>query len=552
MVGITSFQNSQVAQALYGSQKNINSSTAKIASGNKFSRAADNVAALAVATKMGTELSGLRAQQQNAAFSSSMLQIADGALDKISNMLQRQQSLAMMAKNGSLTDAQRGQLNQEFQALTDEINRVVGSTNFNGVQLIGGNSNSDVELAQLDSTAQALAGASNNVSSANSSAAIEAFDSSTGGSLQGNSGAGQLQFVNDNGVALSDGEFANVNSSVVGKFDNFTITDVNYGVSATVKASINGVEFSGTAVDGATSVIVSDGSGTNIELALTNFDLTDDATTSISQAQLNSDFANTSIQRTNVVNGVNFSGTALEGVVGGAGGSALVRVDDGTVNIGNFEYVGSNGVNDNTLSVEINGETYTATGVSDSIADGDVIRFENGDGQALQIDFTGLNNNIGNIRLNESDRNNFVNALNQGFARAGGNFNSGVGTGVDDIELELGDASTDALFDGQQLDISTVGGADTALNILGSALDRVTQLRADIGAQQSRIDSASEQISSEIQNLEFARANLADTDIVEESSTLAAAMIKAKASIAVQAQSNRLSGTLLNLINGNS
>ena len=67
-----------------------------------------------------------------------MLSVADGALSGISEILQRQKSLATQATSGSLTDTARGFLNQEFQNLKSEIDRIAQNTNFNGITLIDG------------------------------------------------------------------------------------------------------------------------------------------------------------------------------------------------------------------------------------------------------------------------------------------------------------------------------------------------------------------------------------------------------------------------------
>lgn len=531
MTSISSgYQNSLVAQSLYGARKSASSSMAKISSGSQITQASDNVAALSIATQMGFELSSMRAQYQNAAMSNAMLQVADGGLNQIGSMLNRQQELAMQAGNGSLTSEQRGFLNQEFQALSAEINRIAGNTNFNGVNLLNGGGNT-VQVAQSD----ALAAAFTAGSSAASTNAVQAFNTSTGASLLGNAAPGQLQFVDSGGNPLANGAFNSVNGAVSGQFDNFSISNVNYGVAATVTAEINGVQFSGVAADGATSVVVSDGRGTNIELSLSNFDLTNAGTANASQAQLNADFSNTSIQRTGTV-ATNFTGTALDGVTGGAGGAAMLRTADPNASIGNFQFIGNGGANNNILTVQVNGETYTATGVSDTITAGSVIRFERGDGQALQLDLTGLNNNIGNIRTNGNDRTNFVNALNEGFSRAGGS-----GSGI-------GNATTASLYQGQSLDISSAAGATSALGALGSALNSVTALRADVGAQQAQVDSTASQLQNAMINLESARAALADTDIAKESSSLVAAQLRAKMATAIMAQSNRMSGSMLSLL----
>ena len=131
--------------AAYFAQANLtkasddaSSSVARLSSGNRIVRASDDVAALATGTSLLSTVSALRAAQNNAAQGASLLQVADGALAQIQNILQQQKSIALQAGSGTLTNTDRGFLNQQFQALTQQINSLSDSTTFNGVQLING------------------------------------------------------------------------------------------------------------------------------------------------------------------------------------------------------------------------------------------------------------------------------------------------------------------------------------------------------------------------------------------------------------------------------
>lgn len=131
--------------AAYFAQANLtkasddaSSSVARLSSGNRIVRASDDVAALATGTSLLSTVSALRAAQNNAAQGTSLLQVADGALAQIQNILQQQKSIALQAGSGTLTNTDRGFLNQQFQALTSQINSLSDSTTFNGVSLING------------------------------------------------------------------------------------------------------------------------------------------------------------------------------------------------------------------------------------------------------------------------------------------------------------------------------------------------------------------------------------------------------------------------------
>ncbi len=129
----------------YYAQKNIgmasNSaslSIARLSSGSRIVRAADDVAAMSAGTSLQTNVTTLKMALINTSQGSSLLQVADGALSQITDILQRQKAIAVQAGSGSLSSAERSFLNQEFQNLTQEIDRLAGQTNFNGVNLLDG------------------------------------------------------------------------------------------------------------------------------------------------------------------------------------------------------------------------------------------------------------------------------------------------------------------------------------------------------------------------------------------------------------------------------
>ncbi len=139
--------------AAYNAQSNIgrasasaSSSIARLSSGERITRAADDVAALSVGTSLRTNITTLRQALVNTSQGSSLLQVADGALAQITDILQRQKSIAVQAGSGSLSATERGFLNQEFQNLSEEIDRLAGQTNFNGVNLLDGSLSERVDV----------------------------------------------------------------------------------------------------------------------------------------------------------------------------------------------------------------------------------------------------------------------------------------------------------------------------------------------------------------------------------------------------------------------
>lgn len=133
MLGINTNVASLTAQRnLSGSGNTLNNSIARLSSGLRVNSAKDDAAGLAIAERMGAQIRGFDVAARNANDGISLLQVADGAMGKISDNLQRMRELAVQAKNGSLNSADRTNLNREFTELANEVDRVTQGTTFNG------------------------------------------------------------------------------------------------------------------------------------------------------------------------------------------------------------------------------------------------------------------------------------------------------------------------------------------------------------------------------------------------------------------------------------
>jgi len=131
--------------AALGAQRNIgiasaaaSSSLSKLSSGSRVPQAKDDAAGLAIGSKLKSEVAGLTQASNNAAQAVSLLQIADGAMSTLGDVLQRMKALAVQSSSGQLADADRSLLNQEFTSLRSEVDRVSALTNFNGTSLLAG------------------------------------------------------------------------------------------------------------------------------------------------------------------------------------------------------------------------------------------------------------------------------------------------------------------------------------------------------------------------------------------------------------------------------
>jgi flagellin len=113
-------------------------STEKLSSGYKVNRAADDAAGLSISEKMRSQIRGLNKASSNASDGISAVQTAEGALNEVHSMLQRMNELATQAANDTNTDTDRNAIQKEVDQLTQEIDRVASTTQFNTMNLIDG------------------------------------------------------------------------------------------------------------------------------------------------------------------------------------------------------------------------------------------------------------------------------------------------------------------------------------------------------------------------------------------------------------------------------
>lgn len=135
MTTITSIDAQFTQSQIKKSSSAISESAANLSSGTKLNA---NVADLSVGTVLKTRVATLKTTVINAGQGKSLLNTAKGALETIGELLQKQKSLAVKAADDSLTSNERGFLNQEFQAIVTEIDRISDNTNFNGKNLLDG------------------------------------------------------------------------------------------------------------------------------------------------------------------------------------------------------------------------------------------------------------------------------------------------------------------------------------------------------------------------------------------------------------------------------
>lgn len=124
--------------ALTTNNRSMNTAMAQLSTGLRINSAKDDAAGLAIAQNMTAQIRGLDQAVRNANDAIGLLQTADGAMIEQTNMIQRMRELAIQAMNDTVSTTQKGYLNQEFEALKAEVDRIGQQTQWNGEDILTG------------------------------------------------------------------------------------------------------------------------------------------------------------------------------------------------------------------------------------------------------------------------------------------------------------------------------------------------------------------------------------------------------------------------------
>lgn len=123
---------------LRGTQLDLAKSLARLSSGFRINQASDDAAGLAVSENLKAQIRGSQKASQNALDGISLVQVAEGGLNEVSNMLIRLRELAIQAASDTVGDTERKFVDVEYQQLKNEIQRIAEVTTFNGTDLLNG------------------------------------------------------------------------------------------------------------------------------------------------------------------------------------------------------------------------------------------------------------------------------------------------------------------------------------------------------------------------------------------------------------------------------
>lgn len=466
-------------------------SLAKLSSGTRVVSAKDDAASMAIGSRLSAEVQSLRQATVNAGQAVSMLQIADGAMSQSNDILIRMKTLAVQASSGQLSDVERGMLDAEFQSLIAELDRIAADTEFNGTQLVNGSVTVDTALNSVDATSDTL----NLLQAADGFQSIE-FTPPVGDA------ALDVAYDSDTGVMtvrnLTTGESQGLDvnaASAIATNDEQIIVFDNIGVTVTLNS----------AFDKASGIDTSNGAFS--------------ATTGTGAIEA------TSIEITAA------SGSGAQGLT-----TNVIAIDATTANaadltIGAFS---ASGVDLSSTGVA----TAQLTNGSDTFDIQFVVTtaFSNTDAGDLDVD--GLGAMVFGDQATGSGSSTFT-------------FKLGTGTvaSVDNVSLTVQSINNNALgLTGASIDNQV--NSEAAVGLVNTAIDTLNVSRAEIGANQNRIEFATANLRIAIENAEAARSDLLDLDIAQEMSNFTSKQVLMQAGVSMLAQANQMPQNLLQLLQG--
>lgn len=488
---------------LIRNESNLTNSIERLSSGLKINHASDDAAGMAIATKMRAQIKGLDQASRNASDGTSVIETADGALQEVTNMLQRMRELSVQAANGTNGLDDREAIQAEIESLTQEIERISTDTEFNTKKLLDGSLDQRVFLdtrgiGRMDISDAVLC------DKYEISVTQDARQAVMTGGLIDSSGrdipAGEIT-INGVSVSVEEGQdletvYENIRTAAEeGEINVFATGSLDH----TAGEAVNAGYTPDTVAPGTYLVFVSDHYGSSAEMKITcdNPELAD------------------------------FLGINTEAVAKGT--DAKISLDEG------FTKQAS----------------YTSDGNDIVITD------RNGFRMSFQIESAMANTEFTDAEFAAATPGQVLGA--GAVTPAGG---TKVGIDVTDIgpmtlqigagenqtmDVRIPSTSPKALYI-DKVNVCTVTGAGRAIESYDKAIAKVSEVRSRMGAYQNRLEHAVFSLEGTEENMTAALSRIEDVDMAEEMTAYTQYTVLTQAATSVLAQANEIPQQALQLL----
>ncbi len=469
---------------LSGTTNSLNTSLQRLSTGLRINSAKDDAAGLAISERMTSQIRGLNQAVRNSNDAISMAQTAEGAMQEVTNILQRMRELSVQSANDTNTATDRVALQSEVTQLQSELNRISETTTFNGKNLLDGTLSSQ--------------------------------------SFQVGADAGQT--IN---VSIDSTRSTNIGNNADSTDGTFTAA-VNTGTTNTVAAQT--LTVSGTLGSAGVTVAANDSART-----IASSVNADTASTGVSA----------SASTTATLDTLSAAGTVTLDVGGDGGAGNAVTVSAAITNTADLREL-ADAINDVSSTTGVYA-TATSTGGSISLTNnlGDDISIANFavDTAGNQtVNLTGGSGAAATLTEGGADTGVVAGSVDFSSTKGFTIQTSAAGT------VFAAATNTSSLAAVSSVDVSSQSGADTAITIIDSAITAISANRADLGAVQNRLESTINNLSTTSENVSAARGRIRDADFAAETAELTRQQILQQAGISMMAQANSAPQSVLSLL----
>ena len=477
------------------SQRNLNKSQGalqtslqRLSSGLRINSAKDDAAGMAISARFTSQIQGLSIAARNANDGISLAQVAEGALEEATNMLQRIRELAVQSLNATNSPSDRQALNLEVQQLTAELDRLAKTTEFNGQKILDGTFGTSLFQVGANANQSIIVTTANFKAQQYGNYNIQGFPTSVAGGSVHNLASGSITITGVEGtrsVSFAAAESAlDIAASV-------NMVDANTGVRAIAKTELD-ISFENAGPYQLT-LTSSSNVGTSGPIAI-GFNLTQ--ATGIESMSTAANAINDVTGRTGVIATVKDDGTGI----------TLLNVEGQNITLSDtsFSNAGAVTITDQAATPA------TASLVADTVADTRII--------SGQVIFDS-NNSFTVEQANST-------------------------------QVMLTTANASVLQKVADFDISQVDSANIALVVADAAIAQINSQRAKFGALQNRFIATISNLETAVENLSAARSRIRDADFAKETAELTRNQILQQAGTAMLAQANSIPQNVLTLLQG--
>lgn len=463
----------------------MSKSLERLSSGLRINRAADDAAGLAISEKMRGQVKGLNQARTNAQDAISLIQTAEGGLNETHSILQRMRELAVQAASDTSTDADRQQIQKEVDQLASEITRISNTSEFNTKNLLAGGFQG--QKFQIGAN-----------KGQDISVNIGAMDGFTLG-VAGNAGTASLTAAS--GVASADNAGQGLSAASYSIDVDYTaaVNDAAPNESAGGAASIAGTYTGSSNASYRVEVLSTSGAG---------------ATTEVQSARVSTD---------NGTNWTTYTGAFSTGIDIGDGISLTVAQNAGNAagNVITFTETAAKA----TVKLQVAGPgADIGTGVTVTNSTSKITIGNSSTDATLDVNLNWATMADGDVTVNMT-------------------YNSSSAA----VVSANGTITTEAKA-AKGIYVNTQARASRAIDIINSAIAKVSDQRSELGAIQNRLEHTIANLGTAAENISAAESRIRDVDMANEMASFTRSQILLQAGTAMMAQANQKPQSILQLL----